>query len=60
MTVRMKIQKETTNQGSIVFTYCNDDHAEGMWFKNEEEFQLFVSHLNMLVECGACAIEIST
>ena len=56
----MKIQKETTSRGDIVFTYCNDDHAEGMWFKNEEEFQLFVSHLNMLVDSGACSIEIKT
>lgn len=56
----MKIQKETTNLGSIALTYSNDDHAEGMWFKNEEEFQLFVSHLNMLVENGACSIEIRT
>lgn len=56
----MKIIKETTSRGDIVFTFCNVDHAEGMWFKNEEEFRLFVSFLNMLVEYGASTIEIST
>lgn len=53
----IKIQKETTSRSEIVFTYCNEEHAEGMWFKDEQEFELFVTHLNFMVKNGACGIE---
>jgi hypothetical protein len=51
------IRKETTARGNIVLSFSGDNHAEGMLFKNEEEFQMFRGYLNIMDLLGATSIE---
>ena len=51
------IKKETTSRGNVVLTFCGDDHAEGMLFKSEEEFQMFRDYLNAMNVLDATSIE---
>jgi hypothetical protein len=50
------IKRKTTSKG-IVLTFTSNGHAKGMRFRNESEFQDFVSYLMALVVCGADTIE---
>ena len=52
------IRREATSRG-IALSFSGQGHAEGMKFNNELEFQKFVTYLNVMVEFGATAIEIS-
>ena len=51
------IKKETTNRGDVVLTFAGTDHAEGMWFKDEEEFENFLTYLTVIVKYKATSIE---
>lgn len=51
------IRKETTSRGNVVLTFNGDDHAEGMLFKDEEEFQMFRDYLNTMNVLGATSLD---
>ena len=50
------IKRDTTSKG-IVLTFNSNGHAKGMRFRNESEFEDFVSYLMALVVCGGDSIE---
>lgn len=51
------IRKETTNRGDVILTFAGVDHAEEMWFKDEEEFENFLTYLTIIVKYKATSIE---
>jgi hypothetical protein len=54
---RTIIRKETTSRGNVVLTFNGVDHAEGMLFKDEEEFQMFRDYLNTMNVLGATSLD---
>ena len=50
------ISRESTSRG-VLLTFCGDDHAEEMLFKDEEEFQMFRDYLNIMNVLGATSID---